>query len=64
MKNFSVLASMIFILSIIGGFIGYVVIFSQFDVWFNFTAIFLLCVVTFAVGIGIVISALITEREV
>ena len=58
MRNFSVFGSLILILSVIGIVVGYVVVFSQFDyMWFNFTALFILCVITFVGGLGIVASA-------
>ena len=64
MKHFNVLSSLIFIISIVALVIGFVAVFSQFDkVWFEFNAIFLLCVITFSSACGILLSALIHKSQ-
>jgi len=64
MKNISVLSSLLFILSIVVGVIGYILVFTQFDtVWRNFDAIFLLCVITFAVAFLVIIGGFLNDRR-
>jgi|GEM_PF-7064992 len=58
MKNFSVFGTLVLILALIGAIIGWIIVFNRFDyVWFNFTAVFILCAITFTLGICVVISA-------
>ena len=64
MKNNGLLGAIIVIISLILAVVLYVVVFTQFDkVWFSFVPVFILCVITFAAAIGIIICAVIAGRK-
>ena len=62
MRN--VFSIIIIIATIIGAAVAYYFIFTGYDkIWFNFMAIFLLCLTTFLLAVGIFIGAILVERR-
>ena len=64
MKTRTILSLFIATLTIFAAVFLYMYIFKSFEtIWFDFKAIFLLCVVTFGAGCGLYISAILIEKH-
>ena len=60
----TIISVLILTITLIASVVGYIMVFSHFDViWFNFTAIFYLCGITFFAGSGICVSAILIEKQ-
>jgi Flp pilus assembly protein TadB len=58
------ISKIIFFISVVGALIGYVFVAKMYStIWGEFVPMFILCVVTFVMGVGIVISAFLANKE-
>jgi len=58
------MSALIFILTLVAAVVGYIYVFKHFTtIWFDFTPIFFLCVITFLLGAGVFTSAVMLEKK-
>ena len=64
MKNWNLISMIVFIVTVLGAMVLYVLVFNHFDkIWNNWDAMFYLCFITFGAAICIYCSAIMLEKK-